>query len=209
VNAVDKATPTIEKQLGPCEWPPKRPWPEVSLALPQSDLWVFGYGSLMWNPGFPPAESEIARIYGYHRGLCVWSWIYRGTERTPGLVLGLDAGGSCFGVAHRVRAKDRDAAVAYLFRREMVTRVYHPLVKSVRLDNGRDVEALTFVVDRRHTQYAGDMKAHEAAEVIRGARGSGGPNLDYVANTVRCLDELGIPCRRLHRVHVLLEEALS
>ncbi len=158
----------------------------------------------MWNPGFPPAESRIARLYGYHRGLCVWSWVYRGTERIPGLVLGLDSGGSCLGVAHRARPEHRELAAAYLYKREMVTAVYLPAVKTVHLNDGRKVRALTFIADHQHEQYAGDLSAEEAAAVVKRARGHGGANVDYVSSTVACLDELGIPCPRLHRVNALL-----
>ncbi|MDX1512489.1 MAG: gamma-glutamylcyclotransferase [Gammaproteobacteria bacterium] len=204
MDALHKAVQSIGKGTHPCEWPPKRPWPKVELDLPRPDLWVFGYGSLMWHPGFPPAESRVARLFGYHRGLCVWSWVYRGTETSPGLVLGLDSGGSCLGVAHRVRREHRAAAAAYLYEREMVTAVYKPAVVRLRLDDGRRVRALTFVADRGHSQYAGDLSAEEAADVVRRAHGKSGPNVDYVANTVACLDRLGIPCPRLHRVNQLL-----
>lgn len=187
----------------PSIWPPHEPWPEVALELPEP-LWVFGYGSLMWKPGFTPAESRIARLYGYHRGLCIWSWVYRGTEREPGLVLGLDSGGSCLGVAHRVRGDDRDAAAAYLYKREMVTAVYRPVVRNIRLDDGRKVAALAFVADHRHAQYAGHLSPEEAAAIVQRARGHSGANVEYVANTCACLDRLGIPCPRLHRVNALL-----
>lgn len=191
-----------EKQ-DPSVWPPQRPWPEVKLELPDP-LWVFGYGSLMWKPGFPPAETRIARLYGYHRGLCIWSWIYRGSEREPGLVLGLNSGGSCLGVAHRVQAEHREAAAAYLYKREMVTAVYLPVVKDIRLDHRRRVAALTFVADRQHEQYAGDLSPEVAAAVVRRAHGKSGANVDYVTRTCACLDDLGIPCPRLHRVNALL-----
>jgi len=204
MELVHKSVQAVGKGKHPCAWPPKQPWPKLELALPQPDLWVFGYGSLMWYPGFPPAESRIARLFGFHRGLCIWSWIYRGTEKSPGLVLGLDNGGSCLGVAHRVRPKDRDAAVGYLYQREMVTAVYKPIIISVRLDDGRRAKALTFVADHDTPQYAGHLSAEEAADIVRSAHGKSGPNVDYVANTVTCLDKLGIPCPRLHRVNQLL-----
>jgi cation transport protein ChaC len=204
MEIVRKAAPAIGKGTHPCAWPPERPWPNVDLALPEPDLWVFGYGSLMWHPGFPPAESRIARLFGFHRGLCIWSWVYRGTETSPGLVLGLDTGGSCLGVAHLVRPEHRDAAAAYLYEREMVTAVYKPAIVNVRLDDGRRIKALTFVADHDNRQYAGHLSAEDAADIIRHAHGKSGPNVDYVANTVCCLDELGIPCPRLHRVNRLL-----
>ena len=199
VTSMNDACPVED----PSTWPPQRPWPEITLDLPDP-LWVFGYGSLMWKPGFAPAESRIARLYGYHRGLCIWSWVYRGTEREPGLVMGLNNGGSCLGVAHRVRSEDRDAAAAYLYKREMVTAVYLPVIRNIRLDDGRKVAALTFVADHQHPQYAGHLSPEEAAAIVQRARGQSGANLEYVANTCACLDKLGIPCPRLHRVNALL-----
>ncbi len=178
-----------------------------SLVLPDGDLWVFGYGSLMWKPGFAHVEVRPARIHGYHRALCVWSWVYRGSETAPGLVAGLDAGGSCVGRAFRVAQAHTDATARYLFAREMVTRVYVPVMAPVRLNDGRKVEALTFVVDRRHAQYAGKLNAEEAAATVRRAHGKGGANSDYIANTVAHLDKLGIAESLLHEVHALLKAA--
>ncbi len=203
MDAARKGTADAADGDDPSVWPPEPPWPEVDLDLPDP-LWVFGYGSLMWKPGFSPAESRIARLYGFHRGLCIWSWIYRGTERDPGLVLGLGPGGSCLGVAHRVHGEDRDLAAAYLFKREMVTSVYVPVVRDIRLDDGRKLPALTFVADKRHQQYAGDLSAEEAAAIVQRARGRSGANIDYVSSTCACLDDLGIPCPRLHKVNALL-----
>jgi cation transport protein ChaC len=179
----------------------------AALTLPRGDLWVFGYGSLMWKPGFPHAEVRAARIHGYHRALCVWSWVYRGTQANPGLVVGLDTGGSCVGRAFRVVPAHKGATVQYLYQREMVTRVYVPVLAPVRLDNGRQVKALTFIVDRTHAQYAGKLGAEQAAVTIRRARGKGGANTDYIANTVAHLDELGIADSLLHEIHALLNAA--
>jgi cation transport protein ChaC len=175
-------------------------------SLPAGDLWVFAYGSLMWNPGFAHAQARLARIHGYHRSMCVWSWVHRGTEARPGLVLGLDRGGSCVGVAHRVVASERDAAVAYLYERELVTHVYKPVVGRLRVDDVGIVPALTFVVDRRHAQYAGKLSPAEAAKTIRGARGRSGPNPDYFANTIVHMEALGIRCPRLHAIQRALKE---
>jgi cation transport protein ChaC len=179
-------------------YPPPRPWPQAP-AL-ESPLWVFGYGSLIWHPGFPWRESCVGRVYGHHRALCVWSWVYRGTVQLPGLVLGLDRGGSCTGVAYRVGDEHRDATVAYLLRRELTTEVYRPETRQVVLDDGRRVNALTFLVDRRRDQYAGCLPPEQVARVVARASGRRGRNTDYVRNTVAHLEELGIPCRRLRRV---------
>jgi cation transport protein ChaC len=168
--------------------------------LPPGDMWVFGYGSLMWNPGFPHRRARRAHIHGYHRDLCVWSWVHRGTRAHPGLVLGLDRGGSCVGIAHRVAGADRDATITYLYERELVTHVYLPVVLRVRIDGEGIEPALAFVVDRRHPQYAGTLTAAVAAGTIRHARGRSGPNVEYFDSAIAHLDELGIRCPRLHRI---------
>ena len=163
-------------------------------------MWVFGYGSLMWNPGFPHGQARLAHMHGYHRALCVWSWVHRGTRDHPGLVLGLDRGGSCLGVAHPVAAADRDATIDYLYGRELVTNVYLPVVRRIHMEDLGSVAALTFVVDRDHDQYAGKLTPEEAASTIRYARGQSGPNPEYFANTMAHLVELGIRCPRLSAI---------
>jgi glutathione-specific gamma-glutamylcyclotransferase len=156
------------------------------------EFWVFGYGSLMWNPGFPSEERLTARLLGYRRSLCVRSYVHRGTEERPGLVLGLDRGGSCKGVAFRVPGEAWPETLAYLRERELVTSVY--LERSVRLTlaDGRQVSGLTYVIDRAHPQYAGAVSVEEAARIVHGAVGRSGANPVYVANTVEHLRELGI-----------------
>lgn len=190
-------------------FPPPRPWPEISPEIAGGELWVFGYGSLMWHPGFPHQESCVSRLHGYNRDLCVWSWVYRGTLNAPGLVLGLDRGGSCIGVAYRVPDRHKRAAVAYLYRRELTTGIYRPLRKLVTLGDGRSVRALTFVVDRRQDQYAGRLPFDRVVGIVRSARGQRGRNAEYVLNTVRHLDELGIPCRRLERLARTIDTAVT
>ncbi|MEZ5590646.1 MAG: gamma-glutamylcyclotransferase [Gammaproteobacteria bacterium] len=117
--------------------------------FPPGDLWVFGYGSLMWRPGFEFLERQTARLYGYHRALCVWSWVHRGTPEQPGLVFGLDAGGSCVGRAFRVCASRKNGCGIHTF--EMVTAVYRPPATGYRSMVGR-LPTLTFIVDRQHVQ---------------------------------------------------------
>ncbi|NBB48260.1 gamma-glutamylcyclotransferase [Rhizobium sp. CRIBSB] len=156
------------------------------------EFWVFGYGSLMWNPGFPYEERVLAHLGGYRRALCVRSYVHRGTEQRPGLVLGLDRGGSCKGVAFRVAPSDWQATVDYLRERELVTSVYLERHVRARLSDGRDVRALTYVIDRAHSQYAGAVTVEEAACIVGGAVGRSGPNPVYVANTVAHMRELGI-----------------
>lgn len=156
------------------------------------EFWVFGYGSLMWNPGFPYEERVLARLGGYRRSLCVRSYVHRGTEERPGLVLGLDRGGSCKGVAFRVAPAHWRTTVDYLRERELVTSVYLERTVRTRLADGRDVRALTYVIDRAHSQYAGTVTVEEATRIVEGAVGRSGPNPVYVANTVAHLRELGI-----------------
>ena len=178
--------------------------PAVSLHLPAGDLWVFGYGSLMWKPGFAHVEVRAGRLCGYHRALCVRSWVYRGTPEAPGLVVGLDRGGSCIGRAFRVAATAKHVVADYLYERELATNVYVPKLVPAQLDDGRRVSTLTFIVDRRHTQYAGRLSAEEAAAIIRGAHGRHGPNIEYISRTVEHLDALGIADSLLHEVQALL-----
>lgn len=165
-----------------------------------NDLWVFGYGSLMWRPGFPFVEAAPARIKGRHRRLCVYSWVHRGTEAAPGLVLGLDRGGSCLGRAFRVAAAEREATIDYLRAREQVTMVY--LEREVRAEladgSGRTVSALTYVVDRSHAQYAGLLPRERQLEIVRAAAGQSGPNPDYVLATADHLEEIGVRDDILH-----------
>ncbi|EDQ33174.1 Uncharacterized protein involved in cation transport [Hoeflea phototrophica DFL-43] len=170
------------------------------MGVDMDDFWVFGYGSLMWRPGFDHEETRPARLFGYHRALCVRSFVHRGTPERPGLVLGLDRGGSCQGVAFRVRADARDAVVDYLRARELVTHVYLETTRRVRLDSGDHVAALTYVVDRGHQQYAGGLSADDAHLAVRGARGQSGPNEDYVLNTVEHLRTLGIRDHHLETI---------
>ncbi len=171
-----------------------------ALPLPDGDLWVFGYGSLMWNPGFSVEQATPARLYGYHRRLCLWSTHYRGTARHPGLVLGLDHGGSCNGMALRVAPRNIAAVSAYLLKREMINNAYRPLIKQVYLPNGAGVDALTFVSKRKHPQFAQPLSVDETVAVVRVAKGKHGENCDYVLNTVRHLSEFAIEHTALHSV---------
>ena len=159
-----------------------------------SDLWVFGYGSLMWRPGFDHLERHPARLLGAHRALCVFSHFHRGTAEKPGLVLGLDLGGSCRGLAFRVAAKKREATIAYLREREQVTKVYRETTRPViLLDKPEaDVRALCYVVDRSHEQYTGVLSRQRQLALVRQGEGRSGINRDYVLATVKELEMLGI-----------------
>ena len=177
-------------------------------AAPDREFWVFGYGSLLWKQGFPVAEARRARLAGYTRGLCILSQVHRGTPERPGLVLGLEPGGSCEGMAYRVEEAHREDTIAYLRERELVTHVYLERTLPVRLvDEDREVRCLSFVVDPTHQQYAGDLCVEEAAARVSGARGQGGPNEEYVLNTVGKLNEIGIRDERLEAIARRLERA--
>ncbi len=155
-------------------------------------LWVFGYGSLMWRPGFSFTEKRVATVHGYHRALCVYSHVHRGTPDKPGLVLGLDLGGSCKGIAFKVPREAAAATVAYLRGREQVTLVYRELYLRARLEDGRDITALTYAVDRAHGQYAGRLQRQELERLVLQGNGVSGGNPDYVRNTQAHLAALGI-----------------
>jgi len=171
-----------------------------------SDFWVFGYGSLIWRPGFDFIEESKAVLYGKHRSLCVHSFVHRGTKEAPGLVLGLDKGGSCIGLARKVEAAKRQAVIAYLRERELVTNVYLETWVNIKLADGRKVDALTYVVDRAHQQYAGTFDHREFVKRIQSAEGKSGKNIDYVTSTIASLKELNIRDKGLEK---LAREAMA
>jgi cation transport protein ChaC len=174
-----------------------------------AELWVFGYGSLMWRPGFPFAEVQPALLKGAHRALCVYSIVHRGTRERPGLVLGLARGGACRGVAFRVAAGAEDATVAYLREREQVTDVYVEAHRAVRLLDGSDrsIKALCYLVDPDHAQYAGKLALEEQLSIVRGGMGEAGENIEYVLNTVRHLDDAGVHDPLLHALAARLVQS--
>ncbi len=173
---------------------------------PKDDFWVFGYGSLMWRPNFPHLEARPALIRGYHRALCVYSTRYRGTPECPGLVLGLDRGGACKGRAFLVAAKNADKVMAYLYKREMDTKVYSPRYLKATLDNGRQVAAYTFIVRRDHGQYTGKLAASRAVKLLLQGCGRRGTAMEYLRNTIDHLDQLGIADGPLHHILKVAEE---
>ena len=156
------------------------------------ELWVFGYGSLMWRPDFPYLRSAQAVLNGYHRSFCVYSHVWRGTVEKPGLVLGLTPGGSCRGIAFLVAAEDRADVLDYLHERELGTYAYLPLTLPIELSGQEGATgAYCFVADTTHPQYAGDLARDEAVAIIMEASGKGGLNRDYLINTVKELDRHG------------------
>lgn len=164
------------------------------------DLWVFGYGSLIWRPGFEHLERHPARLRGAHRALCVFSHVHRGTPEKPGLVLGLDLGGACRGVAYRVAAKKRAETIAYLRAREQATSVYRETLRNVTLltEPERQVSALVYMIDRGHKQYAGRLDLATRLHLVRQGHGRSGANPEYVLETVGALEKLGLYDRDLH-----------
>jgi cation transport protein ChaC len=176
--------------------------------LSKDDLWVFGYGSLIWRPGFEFAERVPARLIGEHRALCVYSFVHRGTPEKPGLVLGLDRGGACRGVAFRVSAKHRKETVAYLRAREQVTSVYREVMRSVWLEDDARlrVSALAYVVDRGHVQYAGRLSIAEQLRHVQQGHGQSGNNRDYVLSTVKAIEAEGFRDGPLHQLALMLHD---
>ena len=172
------------------------------------DLWVFGYGSLMWRPGFEFLEQVPARLIGEHRALCVYSFDHRGTPEKPGLVLGLDRGGACRGIAFRIAAASRDDVINYLRGREQTTHVYREVTRSVWLENEprQRVAALAYVVDRGHVQYAGRLSLHEQLRYVRQGHGRSGNNRDYVLETVRSIEAQGFRDSQLHQLALMLHD---
>lgn len=161
-------------------------------------FWFFAYGSLMWDPPFPVAESQRARLFGFHRAFCVSSENYRGTPVQPGLSLGLDSGGSCTGLALKIAAGDREMAIREIEARELNhDPIYLCRRVSLKLRTGR-VDGYTLVVNRAERIYAGKIDFEETARRIAASEGRRGPNIDYLSNTVAHLDEMGIPEGRLH-----------
>lgn len=162
--------------------------------MAQRELWVFGYGSLTWNPGFAHAERRLARISGFHRSFCMHSIHHRGTPRAPGLVLALDAAGGahCDGVAYRVAPAALDQTLAYLRARELVSSAYLETFQTVALAGAGSTQAVTYVIDPDHVQYCGGLPLETQARIIAGASGDRGPNREYLWNTADHLAALGI-----------------
>jgi cation transport protein ChaC len=172
----------------------------------RDDLWVFAYGSLMWRPGFMFAERRRAVLTGYRRCFCLYSVHHRGTPQRLGMVLGLDRGGACEGIAYRIAAADVPAVRGYLRAREIVNGVYREAMLPIELDGDADkqVSALAFIVERAHPNYAARLPLAKQARLIRGARGLSGANVDYLVSTLRHLHELEIRERELERLVVMV-----
>ena len=174
------------------------------------DFWVFAYGSLMWRPNFVYEKAAHALLEGAHRALCVYSVDHRGAYSAPGLVLGLDKGGHCEGMVFHVASHLVQDTRLYLKRRENITNTYSAVTKPVRLldGSGRTVDALCFLVNRRHPQYAGGLPLERQAYLVRRGIGASGANIDYVVNTAGHLRELGVHDARLEQLMALLGHSL-
>ena len=183
-----------------------KPGTPDSIPVPEGQFWVFAYGSLMWDPGFEYEEVRPGTLYGYHRRLCLWSVRYRGTAENPGLVLGLDKGGSCLGYAYLVHERLTAEVVDYLCDRELLIGSYDPRLVNVDLDDGRRVEALTFVSKPDHPHFAPRLSLDQTVSVVNNARGARGCNKSYVINTVSRMDNLNIRNTELHRVARQLDQ---
>ena len=169
--------------------------------------WVFGYGSLIWNPEIEFEQAELARVHGYHRAFCITSTHYRGTVEAPGVVLGLDRGGSCIGLAFRLHHAGRRRAIEQLYEREMLGDVYVPTLAVATLADGRQVHALTFVANRASTFY-NLLPEAELLHRLANCAGQRGPNREYAVNTLHALQQHGVHDARMTRlVHQLLGTA--
>ncbi|MFD3264546.1 gamma-glutamylcyclotransferase [Phenylobacterium ferrooxidans] len=169
------------------------------------ERWVFGYGSLMWRPGFAYVERQSATLHGRRRAFCIYSVHHRGTYERPGLVLGLAPGGAVRGAAYRVAEGDWDEVYAYLREREQPTETYVESSAHVRLADGRRVETLVFLSDTRHPQWAGALSLERQAELIAGATGLSGKNVDYLRDLVEHLRAEGVHDLIMARLLALVE----
>ena len=185
---------------------PVDPMPDWVKALRDSaePVWIFAYGSLMWNPEMPFAERRPALLRGWHRSFCLYSRDYRGTPERPGLVLGLDRGGSCRGIVYRLPQEGLGMAIDRVWAREMAGEVYRMRPVTVATPQGL-TGAYAFVVRRDRPDYAGHLSPEAVARIIAVASGGRGTGRDYLANTVRHLEELGIEDGPLHRLHEQVE----
>jgi len=163
------------------------------------DLWVFGYGSLIWNPAFHYVEARPARLFGYHRSFCLHLTIGRGSAENPGLMLALDKGGSCNALTFRIAAQQIESESEILWMREMLSGAYTPHYGNLKTDKGV-VKGLTFVINRKHSRYLGDLGLDQTAEMIRNGCGPLGTCREYLKNTIEQLKKIGVQDRYLLKV---------
>jgi glutathione-specific gamma-glutamylcyclotransferase len=166
-------------------------WQTLETRETGEDCWVFGYGSLVWNPLFPFEEKRVVTAYGYHRSFCLWSRINRGTLDKPGLVLGLDLGGRCRGVAYRIAEGHLENELRLIWRREMMLGAYVPRWLKVS-DGEMRFRAIAFTINRKIPAYAGRMPPAAIVLTLLNSRGKAGPGIDYLMHTVEALQAHGI-----------------
>ncbi len=160
------------------------------------DVWVFAYGSLIWNPAFHFEEALLGTIHGYHRSFCLWVYLGRGSREKPGLMLGLRPGGATRGLAYRIAPDAIEEELSIIWRREMVTAAYVPRWVKVRTEQGM-VDAIAFVIDVHHERHAHGLDTHKMVDILAHAQGKIGSSADYLFSTVDHLHELGIQDRNL------------
>lgn len=175
---------------------------------PDEDLWVYGYGSLIWRPEFDFTEQRAALLHGYHRALCLWSRVNRGTPDQPGLVFGLDVGGSCRGMAYRIPASDVLTTMEALWRREMPSGAYIPRWLNCRTDEGV-ISALAFTMNRNTDAYVRDLSTDRLISIVRNAHGTYGPCVEYVLETAQALKQSNIQDKRLQTLVLALRNAIA
>jgi cation transport protein ChaC len=163
------------------------------------DLWIFGYGSLMWNPAIHVCESRKATVEGFHRSFCLSLQVGRASPKTPGLMLALDEGGGCVGVAHRIAAEHVESETNILWMREMMSGAYTPRWVPLRFDEG-DAVGITFVINRVHKRYTGPLSPEEIASRIAKAEGMLGKNRDYLYRTINELERMGVIDEPIHAI---------
>lgn len=173
--------------------------------MAEEGRWVFGYGSLMWRPGFPYVERQAATLHGRRRAFCIYSVHHRGTYEHPGLVLGLAPGGACRGAAYRVDEAQWRDVYDYLIEREQPTETYVEAYREVRLAEGRRVKCLVFLSDTRHPQWAGTLSLETQAELISRSTGLSGRNVDYLRDLVLHLRQEGVKDRCLEALLGLVD----
>ena len=171
----------------------------LSILPPGEDVWLFGYGSLMWNPIIHYVERRAGQIFGYHRAFCLRTAMGRGTPERPGLTLGLERGGSCRGILFRVAGDIAEDELDFVWNREMISRAYTPHLMNAHTENGV-VRAIAFVINSEHIGYAGKLTIAETADAIATAHGRLGRCSEYLENTVLHLDDLGIADGPMHQL---------
>ena len=180
----------------------------IETAPSLNSMWVFGYGSLIWNPALYFTEKKRGTVHGYHRRFCLWSTIGRGSPSRPGLMLGLERGGSCKGIFYKIDRREIRTELDIVFRRELITAAYRPTWVSARILGKSPFKAIAFVINRDHNRYAGMLDDETVIQTIADAKGTLGSCSDYLYETVLQLENLGMPDRRLASIarHVRQKE---